>query len=343
MYCGFFNLGEEPFNMKPDPRFLFLSQEHRERLAGLAYGVLNRKNCLVMTGDIGTGKTTLITAVMRYLPRDRTRFSTISVPTLSSRELLEMVMRNFGMEEIPASKAERIHRLAEFLREGEASGIAAALIIDEAHKLTPDVLEEVRMLGNLHALGLILVGQNELNDLLNRPELRALRQRICVRLTIGPLGKDEVEPYIRWRWKAAGGGPSAPFSAEAIGAVTQWSGGVPRLINSICDNPLTVAFEAGEHSVTAEHVQAAVARLKLVVPPVGVQGAGLRLSAAAGAGQPVATAEAAPAESKPRWTLESVRTRIASQLPHRQTQGGNGRHGDTHARNPVKPPRQPQS
>src|SRR5215470_10166916 len=137
MYCSFFNLREEPFHMAPDPRFLFLSQEHRERLASLAYGVLNRKNCLVLTGEIGTGKTTIISAVMEYLPRERTRFCVISIPTLTSSDLLEMILRNFGIKDVPASKAERIHPLTQFLKEGEQRGIVSAVICDEAQKLSP--------------------------------------------------------------------------------------------------------------------------------------------------------------------------------------------------------------
>ena len=321
MYCGFFNLDEEPFNMKPDPRFLFLTQEHRERLAGLAYGVLNRKNCLVVTGDIGTGKTTLITAVTQYLPRERTRFSIISIPTLTSADLLEMILRNFGIAEVPASKAERIHTLSQFLAEGDARGTVSALIFDEAHKLSPDALEEIRLLGNLN-LGLVLVGQNELTELLNRRELRALKQRICVQLTTGPLREDEVGQYIRRRWTAAGGGPASPFTPEATGAVAHWSGGVPRLINSICDNALTVAFKAGEHTVTLEHVHQAVARLKLARPS-GPESAtdqgGSSPAASAHAAVETALPQAALPQTglKPRWTLRSVGARIVSQLPAR--------------------------
>jgi len=316
MYCGFFNLDEEPFNMRPDPRFLFLSQEHRERLAGLAYGVLNRKNCLVVTGDIGTGKTTLITTVTQYLPRERTRISIISIPTLTSTDLLEMILRNFGITEVPASKAERIHKLSQFLHEGDERGTVSALIFDEAHKLSPDALEEIRLLGNLN-LGLVLVGQNELTELLDRRELRALKQRICVHLTIGSLREDEVEQYIRRRWIAAGGGQASPFAPEATGAVAQWSGGVPRLINSICDNALTLAFEADEHTVTLEHVHEAVGRLRLARPSGSESDTNQGGSSPGDSGRAGAEAALAQTGLKPRWTLRSVGTRIISQLPTR--------------------------
>jgi general secretion pathway protein A len=306
MYCSFFNLREEPFHMAPDPRFLFLSQEHRERLASLAYGVLNRKNCLVLTGEIGTGKTTIISAVMEYLPRERTRFCVISIPTLTSSDLLEMILRNFGIKDVPASKAERIYTLTQFLKEGEQRGIVSAVICDEAQKLSPAALEEIRLLGNLNSLGLVLVGQNELVDLLNREELRALKQRICFRLTIGPLREGEVEQYIKYRWQKAGGGQTPPFEPQAVAAVARWSQGVPRLINSICDNALTIAAEMDEHLVMPEHVEAAAARLTLV--RAAAAGAGSGQSGEPSLGDDIAPVEAPPAtpSSKPHWTLRSV-------------------------------------
>jgi general secretion pathway protein A len=263
MYCGFFKLDEEPFNLFPDSKYLFLSQGHRQKLAGLAYGILKRKNFLVLTGDIGTGKTTLVSAALRYLPRDHSQFSVISNPTLTPEEILEMTLLNFGIAEIPLSKAERIHKLDQFCRQGDHLGKVSTVIFDEAHKLSLPALEEIRLLGNLNSLGIVLVGQNELDELLHHQELQALKQRICLWLTVEALKESEVEQYIRFRWMKAGGGQSPPFSQQAVAATAQWSRRVPRLINSLCDNALTVAFEEGDPSVELEHVDEAVKRLRL--------------------------------------------------------------------------------
>ena len=263
MYCDFFKVDEEPFNLRADPKFLFLSQRHREKLAGLAYGILNHKKFLVLTGDIGTGKTTLISAVSRYLPASRARFSVIAGHTLSPSELLEMTLLNFGVKEIPASTAGRIHQLQQFCEQGDQDGKVSAVIFDEAHKLSVLALEEIRLLGNLNSLGIVLAGQTELNEVLEHPELRALKQRICLRLTVEPLQEREVPQYVHYRWKKAGGEQLPPFSQKALAAVAQYSKGVPRLINSLCDNALMSASEQENSLVEPAHVNDAANRLHL--------------------------------------------------------------------------------
>jgi general secretion pathway protein A len=263
MYCNFFKLAEEPFNLRSDPKFLFLSPGYRQKLAGFTYGILNHKKFLVLTGEIGTGKTTMISAVSRYLPTDRARIGVLSGQTLSPSEISEMMLLSFGITEIPASAAGRIRKLQEFCDSGEQDGKISAVIFDEAQRLSVEALEEIRLIGNLKSLGIVLAGQSDLEDSFRKEELRALKQRICLWLTLEPLQEGEVEHYIRYRWKKAGGIQSAPFSEEAIGAIAQQSRGVPRLINSLCDNALMSAFEQERVVVDLADVAEAVRRLRL--------------------------------------------------------------------------------
>jgi general secretion pathway protein A len=262
MYCNFFNLAEEPFGMRFDPRFLYLAQEHRRNLAGLAYAIANRKSPLVLTGGIGAGKTTLLAAILQFFPKEGARFSFVSHPSLSPAEVLEIVLLNFGIEEIPASKAQCLHILENFVKANDQQGIVSAVVFDEAQDLTVEALQEIRLLGNIDPLIIILAGQNEVEEILNHPELESLRQRICLRLKVKSLSREEIEPYIRHRWKVAGG-EQLPFSADALEGVAQWSRGVPRLINSLCDNALIAAFSEKSPSVELNHVDRAVERLDL--------------------------------------------------------------------------------
>src|SRR5450759_2733445 len=259
MYEQFFGLERHPFNMTPDPGVLFLTAQHREALAGLTYAILARKGFVVLTGDAGTGKTTLLTRVLQHLPAQRIRSSVILNSTLSPAEFLEMAMLDFGLTDIPQSKAQRIFKLQQFLLSGYAAGQISALVVDEAHKLSPEVLEEIRLLGNFEfsdqkLLQIVLVGQPELAQTLNRPDLRQFKQRIAVRLTISPLSRGEVHGYVEHRWKQAGGA-TVPFDAEALEGIERWSGGLPRLINAICDNALLAAYGEGADTVRTEHVR----------------------------------------------------------------------------------------
>jgi general secretion pathway protein A len=265
MYNGSFGLGKNPFNMTPDPAFLFLTAQHREALVGLTYGILQRKGFVVLTGEAGTGKTTLIARVLQSLPASRIQFSAIVNPTLTSSEFLESVLLDFGMTDVPASKAQRLWMLRHFLLQGQRENKISALIIDEAHKLSPDVLEEIRLLGNFEEadqkfLQILLVGQGELDDILNRDDLRQFRQRVAVRLFLGPLAATDVRQYIRHRWLRAGG-TEAPFSPESVSAIADASRGIPRVINALCDNALTLAYAEGASLVEARHVKAASADL----------------------------------------------------------------------------------
>jgi general secretion pathway protein A len=272
MYTEFYGLAKKPFNMTPDPAFLFLTAQHREALAGLTYAILERKGFLVLSGMAGSGKTTLLAWVLERLPSDRVESSVILNPLLTREEFLELAMLDFGLTDIPASKAQRLWMLQKFLLQGRKEGRINVLIVDEAHKLSVELLEEIRLLGNLEygdekLIQILLIGQRELDDVLNRPELWQLKQRVSVRLVVAPLSLDSVEKYMLHRWTTAGGEGPLPFSPDAIANIKKWSSGIPRLINSICDNALTLGFAEEARNVSASHVESAAVDLQLAEKP----------------------------------------------------------------------------
>jgi general secretion pathway protein A len=269
MYIDFFGLQKLPFNLTPDPAFLFLPQKHSEALAGLSYAVLERKGFVVLTGDAGTGKTTLINSVLSRLPAERVESSIILNPTLTASEFLEGVLLDFEIKDVPSSKAQRLWKLQEFLARTHHENRFAVLIIDEAHKLSLEVLEEIRLLGNYESasekfLQILLLGQSELDGLLNRRDLRQLKQRIALRLYIDPLAPSEIQQYLCFRWAKAGGKQAPPFSPEAVAGVIQWSQGIPRLINSICDSALLTAYVDGSPLVGVNYVRQVAGNLGLI-------------------------------------------------------------------------------
>jgi general secretion pathway protein A len=238
----------------------------------LTYAILARKGIVLLTGDAGTGKTTVLSKVLRHLTMQGpgsggVQSSLILNPTLTPDEFLEMVLADFGFSDIPASKSQRILKLQQFLLDGQAAGKVSVLVVDEAHKLSAEVLEEIRLLSNFEQtnqklLQIVLAGQNELSQLLERPDLRQFKQRIAVRLELKPLSS-EVEQYIQYRWNKAGGQQTAPFEPEAIRGIAQWSHGIPRLINVICDNALLLAFGEEVSRVTFNHVHEICTDFKL--------------------------------------------------------------------------------
>jgi len=269
MYTEFYGLTKKPFNMTPDPAFLYLTKQHREALAGLSYAIVERKGFLVLSGVAGCGKTTLLAWVLGRLPTAQVQSSIILNPMLKPEEFLEMAMLDFGLTEIPESKARRLWMLQNYLLQGQREGKINVLIIDEAHKLSPVLLEEVRLLGNLEhgtdkLLQILLIGQPELDEVISRPELWQFKQRINVRVWLEALSDEEVEKYIEHRWAVAGGQTPAPFSPEARAAVAKRSTGIPRLVNSLCDNALTMAFADEAPTITLEHIETAARDLRLI-------------------------------------------------------------------------------
>lgn len=269
MYTRFFGLSSIPFALSADPSFLLCTPRHREVLAGLTYAVMARKGMIVLTGEAGTGKTTLLTKVMQSMPSSVVQSSPILNLWLTPDEFLEMVLCAFGVGCTSQSRPQRILRFYQLLTDSSAQGKTSMLIIDEAHKLTSEVLEEIRLLSNFERAGekllqIVLAGQPELVGVLNRPELRQLKQRIALRLKTEPLSLQEVEQYVRHRWARAGGHTAIPFEPRALSVIAHWSQGIPRVINVICDNSLLLAFSEGKKTVTVNHVREACGDLDLI-------------------------------------------------------------------------------
>ncbi len=255
MYCKYYRLKERPFNVTSDPTFFFSSKKHKEALSHLLYGVSQRKGIIVLTGEIGTGKTTICRFFLNQVDKNvKTAF--ILNPTFSEIQLLESIVNDFGINSNKKTKLGMVLELNNFLLRESTAGNNLVLIIDEAQNLKPNLLEQIRLLSNLETekdklLQVILVGQPELNTRLNLYDLRQLRQRIMVRYHITPLDNDEIKNYIIYRLKIAkaesGSENHEPqdqieFSDEAIDLISRFSGGTPRLINMICDRALLAGF-----------------------------------------------------------------------------------------------------
>jgi general secretion pathway protein A len=255
MYERFFGLSRQPFSMTPDPDLLLLTESHQEALAGLNYAILARKGFVVLTGEAGTGKTTLLRKLLEMMPASEAQTSVVLNPTLTASEFLELLLLNFGNAQVPDSKAQRLHLLERMLQDADRAGRTLVLVIDEAHKLTFEVLEEIRLLTNFETserklLQIVLSGQPELKDVLNRPDLWQLKQRVAIRLNVGPLMPAELSRYLQHRWRRAGG-DRLPFSEDAISMIALRSRGIPRLINAICDNALLIGFSGLHREIDA--------------------------------------------------------------------------------------------
>jgi general secretion pathway protein A len=267
MYEAHFGLKSKPFSMTSDPGALFWTVGHREALAGLTYAVMGRKGFVVLTGPAGTGKTTLLRKLLDSAPVAM-RTSFVYNPTLTPSEFLELALTDFDMPPVSMNKAQRLLRLEQFLLSMHREGKVVVLIIDEAHKLSPELLEEVRLLTNFETakeklLQIVLAGQPELNGLLNREDLWQLKQRVAIRLQIRPLSDSDVHQYLSFRWMKAGGGETLPFKEDAIGLIASWSKGIPRVINGICDNALISAYAAGRTEIEPEGILEVIRDLDL--------------------------------------------------------------------------------
>jgi general secretion pathway protein A len=246
MYTKFYGLRERPFEITPDPRFLFLSENHKEALAHLTYAVQERKGFTVITGEVGTGKTTLVQTLLGRLDGN-TRTAYLFNPKLGSTDFLHYICEDLGLKGQKKSKGQYLAHLHNFLMSCYARNENVVLIIDEAHTLDPILLEEVRLLTNLETpksklLQVILMGQPELNDTLNRPEFRQLKQRVSLRYHMQPLNKEEARQYIKKRMRMVGAVDLDIFTPKALNEIYRYSKGIPRLINIVCDNALLTGY-----------------------------------------------------------------------------------------------------
>lgn len=248
MYESYFGLEKAPFSLSPDPRFLYAAPRTREAFAGVLHGVLDRRGFVVLTGESGTGKSTLLRAVLTEISPDRLASSLIFNPVVKPEEFLELAMLDFGLSNIPDSKPRRLAYFNDFLIENHNKGRINVLFVDEAHTLTPALLEEIRLLTNFESsdtklLQIVLSGHTELDEMLERFELRQLKQRIAIRANLRPLQSvNEVGSYILHRWRKAGAKGDLPFHPGAIAAIAHFSLGIPRTINSLCDSCLMLAY-----------------------------------------------------------------------------------------------------
>src|SRR5512141_2146226 len=256
MYLEYYGLKEPPFSITPDPRYVFLSERHRDALAHLLYGIGKGGSggFVQLTGEVGTGKTTLCRLLLEQLP-EHTRVALVLNPKLSPVELLETICEELKLDvgERRGSLKGLVDTLNAYLLDAYAQGLRVVLIVDEAQNLSTEALEQIRLLTNLETptqklLQIILLGQPELRDQLNKPELRQLAQRITARYHLTPLDRDETEAYVRHR-VAVAGGARVPFSRLGLRALYQRSGGIPRLINIIADRALMAGYAREQESI----------------------------------------------------------------------------------------------
>ena len=255
MYCDFFGFTEKPFTITPNPHFIFLSSIHREAYARLLYGVDSHAGFIALTGEVGTGKTTLLRTLLSQLDPEKYRSALIFNSCVSAEQLLASICREFGVEAGEQTRFGYLDALNLFLIEQNGAGRTVLLVIDEAQNLEPEVLEQVRMISNLETerdklIQIILAGQPELNAVLKRHDLRQLNQRITVRCRLAPMKVDDVSQYINHRVAVAGSRIPDIFSPAAIRKIYRFSRGIPRLINVACEQALVLAWTRELRSVS---------------------------------------------------------------------------------------------
>lgn len=279
MYKSFFGLKENPFSVSPDPRYIFLTKEVEEALSGLMYGITARRGILTLTGEVGTGKTTLVNRLLHWLTTQRNRSAFLFNSRINSTQLLEFVLAEFEIACDSKSKTQQLMKLNQWLVERYRGGEAAVLVIDEAQNLTFPVLEEIRLLTNFETsteklLQIVLSGQPELDEKLKLPQLRQLRQRITIRCRTSPLSKDQTHAYIQERLRIAGAGANDEpiFSPQAIDTLHLYSLGVPRVINLISEHALINGYVEHQRPIQPKIVEEVAREFQLdevepVAPP----------------------------------------------------------------------------
>jgi len=266
MYERFYGLSASPFSITPDPRYLFFSRRHREAFEHILFGITQRKGFIQLSGEVGAGKSTVCRAVLEQLG-DGYATAMILNPVMTGTQLLRAILYEFGLPDQGQDRVRLMQRLNAFLLERAAAGADVVLFVDEAQDLSDPLLEEVRLLSNLETddrklLQIVLIGQPELKARLDRPRFRQLRQRITVRYHLGPIDREEVEAFIFHRLEVAGANGRPTFTPAAVRAIHRYSGGVPRLINAVCDKSLLAGYVEGRDELGWRQVRRAIRDLE---------------------------------------------------------------------------------
>jgi general secretion pathway protein A len=260
MYKAFFGLKDNPFNVNPDPRYLYFTKEIEEALSGLKYGVQKRKGFITLTGEVGTGKTTLVNRLLDWLHGEKVRTAFLFNSRMNTSQLFDFILAEFGIACESRTKSQQLMRLNQWLLDRFRAGETTVLIVDEAQNLTYPVLEEIRLLTNLETsteklLQIVLSGQPELEEKLKLPQLRQLRQRIMLRCKTMPLSKEQTSDYIVERLRIAGADGTPIFGPEAVEVIHQYSVGIPRVVNLLCEHSLINAYVEQQRPITAKTVE----------------------------------------------------------------------------------------
>ena len=269
MYKQFFGLNRNPFEISPDPFFYHPTPRHNEALANLHYGVGRRKGFIVITGEVGTGKTLLVRCLLAELRKGNIAFGYVFNPLLSTVEFFQYIMADLGLPYAGRSKTEILLDLNRFLIQRHARGLITALVVDEAQDLRPELLEEIRLLTDLETsqqklLQIVLLGQPELDRVLDSPELRQLKQRVALRCQLLPLSEEQTKAYVLSRLERAGAKPESPvFTEDSLSTLHEYSRGIPRIINNLCENSMVSAFAREQKPVTSDIIVEVAADFRL--------------------------------------------------------------------------------
>jgi general secretion pathway protein A len=278
MYKSFFGLKDNPFNVNPDPRFLFFTNQIEETLTSLMYGIQTRKGFITLTGEVGTGKTTLINRLLEWLHQRRARTAFLFNSRMNTNQLFDFILAEFEISCDSKSKSQQLMKLNHWLLDRYRMGETVVLIVDEAQNLTFPVLEEIRLLTNLETsteklLQIVLSGQPELEERLRLPELRQLRQRIMLRCKTAQLTKEETHEYVNDRLKTAGATAGSIFSPQALDAIHLYSMGIPRVVNLLCEHALVNAYTENERPILPKVIEEVAREFQLdEVEPIAPEG-----------------------------------------------------------------------
>jgi len=267
MYCDFFGLTEKPFTITPNPHFIFLSSNHKEAFAHLVYGIDSHAGFISLTGEVGTGKTTLLRTLLSNLDKEHHRSALIFNPCLTGEQLMAAICQEFGLKTRKKDISSYYNLLNKFLISQHQEGRTVVLVIDEAQNLPVEVLEQLRMISNLETeqdklIQIILAGQPELDDILGRHDLRQLSQRIMLRYRLKPMGQQDTVDYINHRLRVSGNRTPELFSAGAIKRIYLFSKGTPRLINVACEHALVMAWSQESSTVTSAMAEKVIAAIQ---------------------------------------------------------------------------------